>query len=99
MKRPVLHLQELYGKLFWNEGGDWIGGEGSAQHIMLSMCEGWDPQRSRKLSLVFWNWGFICLIGWRCCVTLCGSRLLHEVGDWLGRRESLRDPLHEGQCA
>jgi len=31
-------------------------------------------------------------------VTLCGSGLLHEVGDWLGRRESLRDPLHEGQC-
>src|SRR5882672_6974208 len=29
---------------------------------MLSTCKGWDTQTSRKLGLIFWNWGVICLI-------------------------------------
>src|SRR5882672_7461169 len=37
---------------------------------MLSTCKGWDTQTSRKLGLIFCNWGVICLIClemlWQC---------------------------------
>ena len=68
---------------------------------MLSMCESWDSQTSRNLCLVFWNWGFICLIGlemlWHCVERgFCMS----EVGDWLGGERVcvshyMKDNVHE----
>jgi len=43
------------GETWWEEGGQ--------LNTILSTCEGWNPQTSHQLALVFSNWGFICLKG------------------------------------
>ena len=66
---------------------------------MRSTCEGLGPTKKPKAELGLLELGVHLSYRPGDVVTLCGSGLLHEVGDWLGRRESLRVPLHEGQCA
>src|SRR5882724_9246113 len=71
----LLCLQNLNGQLFGHGGETWWE-EGGQLNTILSTCEGWNPQTSQHLALVFSNWGFICLKGlemlWKCVgVGLC----------------------------
>src|SRR5882672_1976138 len=71
---------------------------------MLSTCKGWDTQTSRKLGLIFWNWGVICLIClellWQCVGRGFWKGFLHDIRDWLGGERVcvshyMKDNVHE----